>query len=44
MLQPNDVIVSIDEEDTSCLSAADVTSMMVKRMDRVRKITYVRRP
>ena len=44
MLQPNDVIVAIDEEDTSCLSAADVTSMMVKRMDRVRKITYVRRP
>lgn len=43
MLQPNDVIVAIDETDTSCLSAADVTSMMVKRMDRVRKITFVRR-
>lgn len=43
MLRANDVIVAIDEEDTSCRSAADVTSMMVKRMDRVRKITYVRR-
>ena len=43
MIQPNDVIVAIDETDTSCLSAADVTSMMVKRMDRVRKITFVRR-
>lgn len=43
MLQPNDIIVSIDDEDASCLSAADVTSMMVKRMDRVRKITFVRR-
>ena len=44
MLRQNDIIVAIDDEDTSCLSAADVTSMMVKRMDRVRKITVVRRP
>ncbi|KAL7549672.1 hypothetical protein ACHAWF_012937 [Thalassiosira exigua] len=44
MLKPNDVILAIDDEDASCLSAADVTSMMVKRMDRVRKITFVRRP
>lgn len=43
MLQTNDIITSIDDEDTSCLSAADVTSMMVKRMDRVRKITFIRR-
>jgi C-terminal processing protease CtpA/Prc len=43
MLQPNDIIVAIDDEDTSCLSAAHVTNMMVKGMDRVRKITYVRR-
>ena len=43
MLQRNDVIVAIDDEDTSCLSAADVTEMMVKRIDRVRKITFVRR-
>jgi hypothetical protein len=43
MLQENDIIVAIDDEDTSCLSAADVTSMMVKRIDRVRKITFVRR-
>eukprot|EP00584_Thalassiosira_punctigera_P003030 CAMPEP_0172537306 /NCGR_PEP_ID=MMETSP1067-20121228/8931_1 /TAXON_ID=265564 ORGANISM="Thalassiosira punctigera, Strain Tpunct2005C2" /NCGR_SAMPLE_ID=MMETSP1067 /ASSEMBLY_ACC=CAM_ASM_000444 /LENGTH=447 /DNA_ID=CAMNT_0013322579 /DNA_START=148 /DNA_END=1491 /DNA_ORIENTATION=+ len=42
MLQPNDIIMAIDDENASCLSAADVTSMMVKRMDKVRKITYVR--
>lgn len=44
MLQPNDVIMAIDDEDMSCMSAADVTSKMVRRMDRVRKITFVRRP
>ncbi|KAL7542170.1 hypothetical protein ACHAXR_011575 [Thalassiosira sp. AJA248-18] len=43
MLRANDIIVAIDDEDASCLSAADVTSLMVKRMDRVRKITFVRR-
>ena len=43
MLQQNDIIVAIDDEDTSCLSAANVTRMMVKRIDRVRKITFVRR-
>lgn len=43
MLQKNDLIVAIDEEDTGCLSAADVTSLMAKRIDRVRKITFVRR-
>lgn len=43
MLQKNDIIVAIDDEDTGCLSAADVTSMMAKRIDRVRKITFVRR-
>lgn len=43
MLRANDVILSIDDVDTSCLSAADVTQLMVKRMDRVRKITFVRR-
>jgi hypothetical protein len=44
LLQPKDVIVAIDDEDVSCMSAADVTSNMVRRMDRVRKITFVRRP
>jgi hypothetical protein len=44
ILQPNDVIVAIDDEDMSCMSAADVTSKMVRRMDRVRKITFARRP
>lgn len=43
MLRPNDIIVAIDDEDTSCLSAADVTKMMCQRMDRVRKITFIRR-
>jgi C-terminal processing protease CtpA/Prc len=44
MLQPNDIIMAIDDEDMSCMSAADVTSKMVRTMDRVRKITFVRRP
>jgi hypothetical protein len=44
MLKPNDVIIAIDDEDMSCMSAADVTSIMVRRMDRVRKITFARRP
>jgi hypothetical protein len=43
MLQPNDIIISIDDEDVSCMSAADVTSKLVRKMDRVRKITFVRR-
>ncbi len=43
MLQHNDIIVAIDDEDTSCLSTANVRSMMAKRIDRVRKITFVRR-
>ena len=43
MLQPNDIIMAIDDVDTTCLCAADVTSLMVRRMDRVRKITFVRR-
>ncbi|KAL3822119.1 LOW QUALITY PROTEIN: hypothetical protein ACHAXA_011897 [Cyclostephanos tholiformis] len=44
MLQPNDIILAIDDEDMSCMSAADVTNKMVRRMDRVRKITFARRP
>ncbi|KAL9189202.1 hypothetical protein ACHAXT_011692 [Thalassiosira profunda] len=43
LLRPNDVLVAIDDEDASCMSAADVTSMMARRMDRVRKITFIRR-
>lgn len=43
MLQPNDVIISIDDEDVSCMSAADVTSKLARKMDRVRKITFIRR-
>lgn len=43
MLQPNDIITAVDDDSTGCMTAADVTSMMVKRMDRVRKISFVRR-
>ena len=42
MLKAGDKIMAIDEIDTSCLNSADVTQIMVKRMDRVRKITYLR--
>lgn len=41
-LQKGDVIIAIDEIDTSHMSAADVTSVMVRRMRQRRKITYVR--
>lgn len=42
MLKAGDKIMAIDEIDTSCLNSADVTQIMVKRMDRVRKITFLR--
>jgi C-terminal processing protease CtpA/Prc len=41
-LKKGDIIVGIDEIDTSRMSAADVTSVMVRRMRQRRKITYVR--
>ena len=44
LLQPNDKVLSIDDVDTSCMSAADVTHLMVKRMNYQRKITVIRRP
>ena len=43
LLQPNDKVLSIDDVDTSCMSAADVTHLMVKRMNYQRKITVIRR-
>jgi len=43
LLQPNDLIMAIDDIDTTCMSAADVTHLMVKRMNYQRKITFVRR-
>lgn len=43
LLQPQDIIVAIDDVSTNCMSAADVTHLMVKRMNYRRKITFVRR-
>lgn len=41
-LQKGDKVVAIDEVDTSYMSAADVTALMVRRMTKRRKIVYVR--
>jgi C-terminal processing protease CtpA/Prc len=41
-LSKGDRIVQIDEIDTSLMSAADVTSLMVRRMNDRRKIVYIR--
>lgn len=43
MLQVGDIILAIDDVDTSCMSLAEVTFLMVKNMERVRRITFVRR-
>ena len=42
-LLPNDIILSIDNVNTSCMSAADVTNVMVRKMNYQRKITVRRR-
>ena len=42
VLRRLDVIIGIDDEDTSTMSAADVTMLMAKKMDQRRKITYMR--
>lgn len=42
LLQPNDRVLAIDDVDTTTMTAADVTSLMVKRMDYGRKITIAR--
>ena len=42
ILQHKDHIVAIDGVDTRNMTAADVTHLMVKGMNRVRKISYVR--
>ena len=42
ILQHKDRIVAIDGIDTRNMTAADVTHLMVKGMNRVRKISYVR--
>ena len=41
-LSKGDRIVQIDEVDTSMMSSADVTSLMVRRMNERRKIVYIR--
>eukprot|EP00578_Thalassiosira_sp_NH16_P007098 CAMPEP_0181123216 /NCGR_PEP_ID=MMETSP1071-20121207/25767_1 /TAXON_ID=35127 /ORGANISM="Thalassiosira sp., Strain NH16" /LENGTH=530 /DNA_ID=CAMNT_0023208315 /DNA_START=146 /DNA_END=1738 /DNA_ORIENTATION=- len=43
LLRPNDMVMAIDDVDTTCMSAADVTHLMVKRMNYQRKITFVRK-
>jgi hypothetical protein len=43
LLKPNDLVIAIDDVDTTQMSAADVTHLMVKRMNYRRKITFVRR-
>eukprot|EP00984_Skeletonema_dohrnii_P004472 scaffold1586_cov126-Skeletonema_dohrnii-CCMP3373.AAC.6 len=43
MLQEDDILLSIDDVDCSCMTLAEVTFLMVKNMERVRRITYVRR-
>jgi len=43
MLQEGDILLSIDDVDCSCMALAEVTFLMVKNMERVRRITYVRR-
>lgn len=42
VLRRLDIIVAVDEEDTSSMSAADVTTLMAKKMDKRRKITFMR--
>jgi len=42
MLQRLDIIISIDEIDTSTMSAADVTLIMARRMGKERRITFLR--
>jgi len=42
LLQPNDRVLAIDDVDTTCMSAADVTQLMAKRMNYNRRITFAR--
>lgn len=43
LLKPNDLVMAINDVDTTRMSAADVTHLMVKRMNYQRKITFVRK-
>lgn len=42
LLQHGDIILSIDDVETSNMSAADVTHLMVRRMNYRRKISFIR--
>lgn len=42
VLRRLDIIVGVDDIDTSKMSAADVTTLMARKMDQRRKITYMR--
>jgi len=42
VLQPLDIIVGVDEVDTSSMSATKVTVLMAKRIRKRRKITFMR--
>ena len=42
ILYPNDVIVAIDEVDTSSMSSSAISSLLAKRMGDTRKIKYIR--
>lgn len=42
VLRKYDLIIAIDDVNTSSMTAADVTSLMAKRMGANRKITYMR--
>eukprot|EP00984_Skeletonema_dohrnii_P027143 scaffold16600_cov145-Skeletonema_dohrnii-CCMP3373.AAC.5 len=42
LLQHGDIILSIDDVETSNMSAADITHLMVKRMNYRRKISFIR--
>ena len=44
LLMPNDSVLSIDGVDTTCMTAAEITQLMVKRMNHQRRITFVREP
>ena len=42
-LKLKDLVISIDDVDTTSMSAADITHLIVKRMNYRRKITFVRK-
>lgn len=43
MLQEGDILLAIDDVDCTCMSLAEVTFLMCKNMEKVRRITFARR-